>query len=355
MGRPAQRKVNREDVYDEVFKAIQQSPNKEAEISVSDLANRFGVQGPSMDYHLNVLVEKGDLILSDRRGKYNKKIYKLPESNISNQPNQNEQIDIQVPFASEDAKSKFDAFIKNHLKESDQTKTNENDNSPNDTEIKTNNNDISDDIVKKDIDDKLADENPGEYIRQVFSPEEVIEEKIEEVNQVNNPEVIIDSNKTNIEVKQLTLDEKIARFLNQTNQVHDAQELLSHQDKEILSVMNETIQQNMVYLKDLSEQLTTIDNKQLIQHLIDERNRLNKEIGRLQQELDTTRKHSQQTKEKFELDPNRIRFMQQIVFDTLDNYVNQPNHALALGRINFRNKLTKEINDLVKYVLHLEK
>lgn len=118
--------------------------------------------------------------------------------------------------------------------------------------------------------------------------------------------------------------------------------------------MNETIQQNIVYLKDLSEQLTTVENKQLIQHLIDDRNRMNKEVEKLQRELEETRKQSQQNLEKYEIDPNRVRFMQQMIFDTLDNYVNQPNHALALGRTNFRNKISKEINDLVKYTLHLE-
>ncbi|MDR5047852.1 ArsR family transcriptional regulator [Bacillus thuringiensis] len=361
MARPLQNKVNRDDVYREVAKEIELSPNGEAEISSSNLADKFGVQGPTMDYHLNVLVKNGALILLDKRGKYNKKIFKLPSDTNVIESKNDTKADVHIPFQSEESKEKFNNFIEQYKKKS-KSKNNEA------AESKEEQKDaVQENKTIEQQEDELIADNPGKYLTSVFTP--VQTEEVEEPNKVKEPEEVkeievsevkestpahtVDA--ANFEIKELTLDQKIEKFLDKTNQIHNAEELLSHQDKEILSVMNETIQQNMVYLKDLSEQLTTVNNKQLIQHLIDDRNRLNSEVEKLQKELEEARKQSQQTVEKYEIDPNRVRFMQQMIFDTLDNYVNQQNHALALGRIPFRNKISKEVNDLVKYTLRLEK
>jgi DNA-binding transcriptional ArsR family regulator len=346
MARPLQNKVNRDELYKEVVREIELSPNGEAEISSSNLADKFGVQGPTMDYHLSVLVKDGSLLLLNRRGKYNKKIFTLPSTNVSAEKKDTNQTNIHIPFKSKKSEEKFQEFIQNHLKNKESS-----------TESKMSEIHPAD----KDKQEVLISESDlVTDINNVFTTKQTSEEKeskkvnddLQEIKQIIPDNAI---NTTNFQVKELTLDEKIEQFLNKTNQVHTAEKLLSHQDKEIISVMNETIQQNIVYLKDLSEQLTTVENKQLIQHLIDDRNRMNKEVEKLQRELEETRKQSQQNLEKYEIDPNRVRFMQQMIFDTLDNYVNQPNHALALGRTNFRNKISKEINDLVKYTLHLEK
>ncbi|PGC56631.1 transcriptional regulator [Bacillus toyonensis] len=361
MARPLQNKVNRDDVYKEVAKEIELSPNGEAEISSSNLADKFGVQGPTMDYHLNVLVKNGALILSDKRGKYNKKIFKLPSDTNEIENKNDAKADVHIPFQSKESQEKFNNFIEQYKKKN-KAKNNEA------AEAKEDQKDaVQENKAIEQQEDELIANNPGKYLTNVFTP--VQTEEVEEPKKVKEPEEVeeievseakestpvhtVDA--ANFEIKELTLDQKIEKFLDKTNQIHNAEELLSHQDKEILSVMNETIQQNMVYLKDLSEQLTTVNNKQLIQHLIDDRNRLNSEVEKLQKELEEARKQSQQTVEKYEIDPNRVRFMQQMIFDTLDNYVNQQNHALALGRIPFRNKISKEVNDLVKYTLRLEK
>lgn len=360
MARPLQNKVNRDDVYKEVAKEIELSPNGEAEISSSNLADKFGVQGPTMDYHLSVLVKNGALILSDKRGKYNKKIFKLPSDTNVIESKNDTKADVHIPFQSEESKEKFNNFIEQYKK----TKSKKNEVVESKEEQK---NPVQENKTVEQQEDELMSTNPGKYLTSVFTP--VQTEEVEEPKKVKEPEEVEEIEVSEVkesvpehtidaasfEIKELTLDQKIEKFLNKTNQVHNAEELLSHQDKEILSVMNETIQQNMVYLKDLSEQLTTVNNKQLIQHLIDDRNRLNSEVEKLQKELEEARSQSQQTVEKYEIDPNRVRFMQQMIFDTLDNYVNQQNHALALGRIPFRNKISKEINDLVKYALRLEK
>ncbi|CUB54114.1 hypothetical protein BN2127_JRS10_02621 [Bacillus subtilis] len=359
MARPLQNKVNRDDVYREVVKEIELSPNGEAEISSSNLADKFGVQGPTMDYHLSVLVKNGSLILSDKRGKYNKKIFKLPSDANVIENKSDPKAEVHIPFQSKESQEKYNNFIEQYKKaNSKNNKAAESKEEQKDA--------VQENKTIEQQEDELIATNSGEYLTSVFTsvqteeeepkkvkePEEVKEIEVSEVKE-STPAHTVDA--ASFEIKELTLDQKIEKFLNKTNQVHNAEELLSHQDKEILSVMNETIQQNMVYLKDLSEQLTTVNNKQLIQHLIDDRNRLNSEVEKLQKELEEARNQSQQTVEKYEIDPNRVRFMQQMIFDTLDNYVNQQNHALALGRIPFRNKISKEINDLVKYTLRLEK
>lgn len=285
------RKVDRSQIYREIAKLILEEENGEVEISSSELADQFEVQAPTMDYHLNKLVEDGMLAVSPKRGRYNRKIYRLP---AGAKPDIKPKTEIHNQFTPE-AADKFKKFLKEHA-------------------------------TKK---------------------QEVHQEELELEPKAKEPEPVI-------QIHELTLDEKIKNFLQQANQVHDATELLRHEDREILSVMNETITQTTVYLKDLSDQLSTVQNKELIQALIDERNRTQKQLEKLENELDDARKITNQTIEKYEVDPNRVRFMHQLIISTVDHYMNMPNHAMALGRNEFRDKITKEVSDLVKYVLHLE-
>ena len=73
------KKVDRKEVYDRVVELIRQSPNGQAEISSSDLAHQFHVEPPTMDHHLKKLVSEGLLRTSSQRGRYNRKIYLLPD------------------------------------------------------------------------------------------------------------------------------------------------------------------------------------------------------------------------------------------------------------------------------------
>src|SRR5690606_2143475 len=74
------RKVNRNSVLKEIKEMIKKSPEGEVEISSSELGDKFDVQAPTMDYHLGKLIEEGKLLLSPKRGRYNRKIYRLPAS-----------------------------------------------------------------------------------------------------------------------------------------------------------------------------------------------------------------------------------------------------------------------------------
>jgi DNA-binding transcriptional ArsR family regulator len=314
------RKIDRNQVYREIVKMIEQSPNGEVEISSSELADKFGVQATTMDYHLNRLVEEGYITISPRRGRYRRKVYRLPE-NVKEKP-EKPKVELHAPFTPESAE-KFKKFLEEHVKKSKIKKQ-------------------EPEKQEEDVQEKLElDEKP----KEVPSIQETA---------VNAGLSQVKTKPAPIQTKELTLDERIERFLQQANQVHDAHELLKHEDKEILSVMNETIHQTIVYLKDLSEQLSTVQNKELILHLIEDRNRMQQKIERLEKELDETRAQVDQTIKQYKIDPNRVRFMHQLIIDTVDDYVNRPNHALALGRAEFREKISKEVSDLVKYVLHLE-
>ncbi|WP_223260136.1 ArsR family transcriptional regulator [Priestia megaterium] len=372
------RKVNREDIYNEVVNLIQ-NHNGEAEIANSELAKKFDIQGPSLDYHLKHLVEEGKLVLSPKRGRYNRKIYRLP-SGIDESPNEitldkpsDSKTEIHTPFLNQESLDKFDDFINEHLKKSGNVEgmltftSGAGKSALLQAQMES---DLSRNVDRKnmtDFTDSAKDENTN-YVQEagrstrekadevynVESPKPITQKPEPVVTEdVTEPEAYIEKPEP-IQVKELTLEDEIQNFLNASSQVNDANTLLQHEDREILSVMNETIQQTTVYLKDLSEQLSTIQNKQLIQHLIDDRNRTQEQMKRLEKEVEEAYAQANQTKEKYEIEPDRVRFMHQMIVATVDNFVNQQNHSMALNRLNFRNQISKEVSDLVKYVLRIE-
>ncbi|ARC67317.1 MULTISPECIES: hypothetical protein [Bacillus subtilis group] len=314
------RKINRDDVYREVVKMIEESDKREAEISVTDLANKFGIQGPTMDYHLSKLLEEGRLEVSPKRGKYNRKIYKLPGEPKSNIEQEEKPTQVIVPSESSKSFDNYRDFLES-LK------------------------DKIDDATNINEEDSVQEE-----------PEEEVQQEVDRYSEMNQEEQQnTEDLSLEVETKELTLDEKIEQFLKTSNQLPDAHMLLEHEDKEILAVMNETIQQNILYLQDLSQQLSTVQNKDLILALIDDKTRLEEKVKRLEEEVEIARNQAKQVEDQYEIDPKRVRFMQQVAISTLDDYLNQPNQSLALGRKDFRNKMTKEINDLANYVLRIEK
>jgi DNA-binding transcriptional ArsR family regulator len=313
-----QTKVNRNQVYELVSEQINKSKNKEAELSSAKLAEQFGVPSQTMDYHLNKLVEEGLLEVLDRRGRYNRRIYVLGK-NAQEKP----KTEVYQP-------NDMDAFKKRIKAALSQQK-----------------------VTQGIMDPALLVPQP-ELPKE--SPKKVEEEPKAEEPKTQYTEAIPDFPKQEeLEVKDLTLDEQIERFIHASKNVASAEQLLNQEDKEILSVVNETIQQNIIYLKDLTEQLSTVQNKQLIQHLIDERNGTQKLIEKLQEENRILSQQSNENKGKYDIDPQRVRFMQQHIISTLDTYLELPNHSLALGRHEFRKNMTKEVSDLIKYVLNMEK
>ena len=73
---------------DRVFEALASRPRRqilaylsEAELSTSDLANRFSMSAPAISRHLSVL-ENAELVTSERRGQF--VYYKLNRDNLVN-------------------------------------------------------------------------------------------------------------------------------------------------------------------------------------------------------------------------------------------------------------------------------
>jgi len=300
-------------------------------VSASELADMFNVQAPTMDYHLNKLVQSGRLILLDKRGKYNKKIYKLPSEHKDE--------DIEAVYDQNDL-SYFQNILNDKIKKSNLSSK---------SSIET-----EDNVDQHPKEEKSVPEES----KELDPIDEVVETEIETPSfepKLMETKATVESKKEETSFDDLSLDSRIEYFLNQSANAPTADRLLKEEDREILSVMNESIHQNIVYLKDLSEQLSTVENKQLIQELIDERNEYLKEKSAIQDELQILRAQVQEKTGNFDLDPERIRLIQQNMFNVLDMYLDQPNHTLALSRRDFRSAMTKQINEAFTYILNLEK
>lgn len=321
------KKMSREDLFEDLKEKIINSPNHEVEIAAIEYAKKYGVQGPTIDYHIEHLVKEGHLIRLDKLGKYKRKIYTLPEYSHQND-------DIETGLGESES---FLNFIKNATKEIETKSLEENETVPVENEIETT---------------KEEPEEPFE-----IDNKDISEEKLNDDTQINNNEFINEFNSESnnfMESNDLTLDDKINMFLNKSSQVYDATELLKHKDKEILSVMHETIQKNMIYLKDLSDELTTAENRKLIQALIEERNSMKNEMSELQNELKELR-DQQLIQANAKIEPARIREMQQRLIGSVDRYLKSSNADLALNRKEFREEFMKELSYLANYAVGVNK
>jgi|SRR5579875_21162 len=352
------KRVDREDILKYIKELIEKSPDKEVELSVTDVAKDFGVTQPTMIYHINHLVKSGELIQTNKTGRYNRKVYKLPTNTV-----------VSNVVLSEELREKL-ISIKNQALQNQKAAQHINkDGVKPETEkkkeivIETPVNKYN--IIDNDLKDRDIEEQKNEPLEQNK------EEKINHLIEDNSNEVVTSSveKAINSEVKAIqkemeqrekTLDEKIDDFLMRYKAIPDPQDILKLEDKQILAVMNETIHQNMQYLRNLEDQLSTVENKQMILQLVDERAKLLDDLKEQSQKIknlmDDIQLLKAEKKEKEQaIEPGRVRFMQQRILATLDDFVELPNHAMALRKHEFRKNMTKEINDLVRYVLGLEK
>jgi hypothetical protein len=334
MNAPA-KKVMKEDVFEYIKDLVRKNGTNEIQLSASQISKHFNISIPTAHYHITNLVNDGLLIQLPKRGKHNTKYYKVKEAS--------------------DSKSSVKLFNLNEIekfkKELEKT-------------LKQTTKDLSSHVADKsvsktdtdhqeDTDQKQKEEKKEQHlsISETEESKEPVSVSYEEIPDFPKLHSVTEPL---LEEKPLTLDERIERFLKESENVASAEQLLTREDREVLAVMNETIQQNIVYLKDLSEQLSTIQNKKLIQELIDERNRLLEQIKRLNEQNELLQQQLKDTQEKHQLDPQRLRIMQQNIIHFVDTWLDQPNHALALGRRQFRETLVKHINDVFRYVLGLE-
>ncbi|WP_067923855.1 winged helix-turn-helix domain-containing protein [Alicyclobacillus shizuokensis] len=321
------RKVDRHKVLQYMADLIEQSPDGTIEIASTELADMFGVQGPTMDYHLKKLVEAGELIQLDRRGQYNRKIYKLPE----NSPFVKKSIKISGP---EDDAALADLFAKLGVRPQKDLVT---------LEPKT------ESVPKESSVPVQAAQPTPEPAKEV--------ETTAPVTALADETVF--GQTSGVTERPVNLDERVREFLEQMESIPTAQEILKKDDREIMAVLTESIHQAMSYLRSLSDQLSTVQNLKLVQEVIDDRNRqiqaaesMREELEMLRQELQILR--SEQAENKFAIDVDVVRKMHQNILATLDRYCEQKPQALALSVREFRKDMSEQITDLVRYILNLE-
>jgi len=322
-------KMKSEDLLEYIKEQIQQSDNKVFEAATQDLAKHFNVSAPTIDYHLKKLVRQKHLRLLPETGKYNRKLYALQPKTEFNLKDLDE----------------FKKILNEKLQNKDKSKG------------KSTNIEKTLETVEKPKDNIQKQEEKQDKTEKAKTLDKTEEKGTQQ--EIAYTEDIPDFPNLNQEepkiVHELTLDEQIEKFLEDTKNVATPEQLLTKEDREVLSVMNETIQQNIIYLKDLSQQLSTVQNKNLIQQLIDDRNRLLEENKMLREENNELRKQHTNQENHTKLDRNRLRNMQQNLIFELDNWLSLPNHALALKRREFHEAHIRNINEVFDYVLGLEK
>lgn len=313
----------------------------------AELEELFNSTVPNINYHIKNLSNKKKLIILDKLGEYNRKVYTLPEfSNVKKDE------DLEIGLGS---LSKFEAYI-NQYKEAN-AETNET------KPIKVDESDLlalDRKIKRKERNDFLTTFN-DEVDDSVIDEESVAEEPI--VDEVVNEDegiIIAVGNETKDNffdkevVKTITLDDKINKWITESNQIYEANVLLTQDDKSILSVLNETMQKNLHYMRDLTAELSTIKNKELIQSLIDRKNEDEKELKNLREEVKDLR-NKQLTDASLKVDVKRIRELQQILIHRTSSYLNQGNADLALTRNEFKEDFLLHLSDLANTAVGLKK
>src|SRR5690606_1467262 len=100
-------------------------------------------------------------------------------------------------------------------------------------------------------------------------------------------------------------------------------------------------QQNMIYMKDLMDQLSTVTDKKLILGLVEERNQLMEKNRKLEDEIKghvalIASMQKKQVKDESRIQESRGKMMYQLIVNSVDSFVDQPNHTMALQRKEFR-------------------
>lgn len=346
--------IDRNELIEYITEEIEKNPNKEFELSVTDLGKKYDVQGPTMDYHIKKLLDDKVFEVSRKKGKYSRKILVMPGSEqavhdspiINNMSSFKDLIQEKIKNGELKIKSTTDSNDTDKVKKETVETIDHNSKSVDD--------ELEDFLDSPIIPDELKEDSKGDIgdiIDIPILPGELVKEKSYEVEVLD----VGHHTQDKIEVPGLSLDHKIKRFLEESSKIPTANQLISRQDKEVISVMTESIQQHMVYLKDLMDTLKLVETLNMVRELIDERNKMLEEMQQMREEHRALISSIHSNGNQVNVDPQRVRLMHQIIINTVDTYLDQPNHALALNRVEFRNSITKEVGDLANYILGIEK
>lgn len=379
-----QPKIKTENFYEIVKKDIEAKPDKQLEFSLSKYAKLLDVSHPTIRHHYQKLIDSGDIIELDREGKYGRKF-------ITTKDHENDFFELELGLSEEEL---FEQFIK----ESQNIMGIKVEEEPEAKEQVEEVEEVVEEVIEEPVEEPQIIETPSveaevtlieepevvEEVESVEEAEEVVEEPVESVQVAEpakpiekpqpEPEAVVKPVEPvevqpepepiqNVEeyrlskeemYQSLSLDDKIESFLQRTNNMYDAGVLLNQRDKEILSVMYETIQRNILYLKDLSDELGTVENRELIKSLIDEREAKIKEIKELQEEVKMLRER-QEIEESQKVNPQRARELQQRLVASVAIYLNGSSESLALKRNEFKKTFIEDLSELVNYMLGIQK
>lgn len=323
-----QPKITRSAVLAQVVRHLKDQPNYEGTIPSADIADWFNVTSNTVDYHIRNLVSDGDLIISNKKAKYNRKIYQLayPEDHIKKEATPKTKPNTSL------SKSELDNFreiLARKVKETQKGHPPVNEEEP--------------------IKPIPAETEPKEMPPVTYTPGQeeeppVVTEKLEMPNERKRAVHTIHG---------LSIEDRIQNFLSETKKVPTANQLLDQEDKEIIAVMNETIQQNMVYLNDLKETMNAFGHLQLLQSLIDERNKLVQKVEEIQGENQALKQAIEGSNNKYNVYPEKIRHMQQNLIFTVESYLDNTNAGLAINRKEFESKIVELINDFGDYAINI--
>ena len=341
----------------EIKKRIEESQNKEIEVVVTEYAKLLDVTDPTIKYHVDKFIESGELILINRVGAYGRKIVTLPQYGIKEK-------ELEIGLGEKEA---FEKFIEDSLKElsipleEDSLLITEVEPQPEpepepkleiQEEIQEENSNIDIEFKEDPIATVEVIQSP-ELVVQEAKPHKELDNKDEATPIESKEERVIPMSKEEM-YQALSLDDKIEDFISRSNDMYDANVLLKQSDKEILSVMHETIQRNILYLKDLSDELGTVKNRELIKSLIDEREKMTRENKELQKELIALR-DKQEVADSEKINPQRVRELQQKLVSHTSIYLNSSSESIALNRKKFIKEFIENVSELVDYSLGYDK
>ncbi len=358
-------------LLNDFIEQIEASPTKKLEVVLTNYGRKFGIADQTVKYHLEKFIKNNDLIYVGKSNNYGRKIVTLPK--YSMKPKE----DIEIGLGE---KMAFEEFIKKSMeqleqatnssepiifdeKEETQEETQEKiqEKIQNQIEVQDKPQEIVD--IKRESQDNVEhqeskDEKVSNYI--IEGPIEVeFEDEEPTVIEEDKPEIESESSYVKPMSKEemykaLSLDEKIEEFISRSNNMYDANVLLKQSDKEILSVMHETIQRNILYLKDLSDELGTVKNRELIKSLIDEREALLSENKELQKTLNILREKEDVANSQ-KINPQRVRELQQKLVSNTSIYLNSSSESIALNRKTFIKEFIENVSELVDYTLGYDK
>lgn len=323
MSAAPQRKVDRDELLEYLKKQMDDVGN--IAVSPAGLAKQFDVATATMTHHLGVLTNEGKLVLTDMTGPHKKKIYRLGAAALPKQPK------LINPLENQELLAQLMNNIRGILPGQQPTEP------AVDESIQTE--------EKKEEQLAVVDESP------VDDPEEVSdheEETTQEEPSEESTELPDDEFGQAIAEREKSLDDQIREY--QARRKSSAAEtILTKDDREILSIASESLNQFQIFFKDLTDQLSTIEDKKFIQSLLDERNRNLDEIQNLQRQITTLNQTVNQLSDQKGKDKDteqRAKDIYQALLYILDTFVEQPAHAMYLNRMDFRKDVSDKIKEL---------